>query len=215
MLTLRRSTDAGATWHDFSSGLSRNSEVMLVESDPDSAGVLYAALCGGEMQDPLSGVYVYRPSVGQWERKSAGLPGPFTIRPRVAVDSIHHCLWAIVPTRGERVYRSFDRGETWLAADSGLSSYAVYSIACGSRTYLGTRGDGIWQWSDAPGVGSGFELQSRSRGTSTIAPGAGLEQRMGIAAFDCCGRKVPRPRVGPGVYFLVGRDGAAKVVRVR
>ncbi|MEO0078729.1 MAG: hypothetical protein ABIK86_07020, partial [candidate division WOR-3 bacterium] len=73
-LTMRRSTDAGETWQDFSSGLSPNSEPMMVEPDPESAGVLYAALCGGEMMDPLSGVYVYRQTVGHWERKSSGLP---------------------------------------------------------------------------------------------------------------------------------------------
>ena len=69
-LTMRRSTDAGATWHDFSSGLSLNSEPMMVAPDPESAGLLYAALCGGEMMDPQSGIYVHRRSVGIWQRKS-------------------------------------------------------------------------------------------------------------------------------------------------
>jgi photosystem II stability/assembly factor-like uncharacterized protein len=219
MLTLRRSTDAGATWQDFSSGLSPNSEVMMVEPDPESAGVLYAALCGGEMQDPLSGVYVFRPSAGQWQRKSSGLPGRFMIRPRVAFDVTHGCIWAIVPNQDARVYRSFDRGETWLAADSGLATYMVYFIACGRETYLGTRGDGIWQWTDAPGVGSGSGAWARrARGVPTVVSGAGLPPTPGAAAaFDCCGRMVrgSGQRASPGVYFLVGGRGIARTVRVR
>ncbi len=212
MLTLRRSTDAGETWHDFSLGLSQNSEPMMVEPDPESAGVLYAALCGGEMMDPQSGVYVYRRSVGFWQRKSNGLPGPFVIRPRVAVDTRNRCIWAIVPVQGQRVYRSFDRGESWHAADSGLAARGVYVIACGSRTWLGTRGDGVWQWSEGTGIEESLRTVATD-GRTKFAPGEeGLPA--GTRLFDCCGRKVAGlPRLG--VYFVSSKPGMTKVLLAR
>jgi hypothetical protein len=213
-LTMRRSTDAGSTWHDFSAGLSPNSEPMMVEADPESAGVLYAALCGGEMMDPQSGIYVYRATVSQWQRKSNGLPGTFMIRPRVAVDTTHDCLWAIVPNGGERVYRSFDRGENWIAADSGLTAFSVYSIACGSRTWLGTRGDGVWQWSEETGINSDARTRRQSRSRYPTVVAGSLGRRDGVAVLDCCGRKA----VGllmPGVYFVSGKTGTSKVLLAR
>lgn len=211
-LTMRRSTDAGESWHDFSSGLSPNSEPMMVEADPESAGVLYAALCGGEMMDPQSGVYVYRRSVGQWERKSNGLPGPFMIRPRVAVDTGHNCLWAIVPNGGERVYRSFDRGENWVAADSGLAAYGVYAIACGSRTWLGTRGDGVWQWSEGTGIEEALRPAATDGRPTLVTGREGLPA--GTKLRDCCGRRVAG-LPGPGVYFVSAKSGTTKVLLAR
>jgi hypothetical protein len=136
------------------------------------------------------------------------------IRPRVAVDTTHDCLWAIVPNGGERVYRSFDRGENWIAADSGLTAFSVYSIACGSRTWLGTRGDGVWQWSEETGLSSDARpgLKSRDRYPTVVA--GSLDYHDGATVLDCCGRKA-LGLLKPGVYFVSGKTGTSKVLLAR
>ena len=204
----RRSTDAGATWHDFSNGLPQWSEAMNIEPDPDSAGVLFAAMCGGEARDPLSGIYVYREAAGTWTKVSNGLPGSFVLRPRMSVDSANDCLWCVLPNQGAQVYRSLDRGASWHPADSGFLAYGAYYVHSDARTYIGTRADGIWVWQD----GSGLSARTLTGVkpvphavvfTDLLDLGPGL-----MRVFDLTGRMVAQGRAGldtrhlePGVYF--------------
>ena len=109
-------------------------------------------MCGGEARDPLSGIYVYRETGDSWTRVSNGLPGRFVLRPRMSVDSALDCLWCVLPNQGAQVYRSFDRGASWHAADTGFLAYGAYCVHSDARTYVGTRADGIWVWESGSGL---------------------------------------------------------------
>ncbi|UCG43247.1 MAG: hypothetical protein JSU73_01120 [candidate division WOR-3 bacterium] len=218
----RRSTDAGATWFDFSAGLPRWSETMNIEPDPDSAGILFAAMCGGEARDPLSGIYLYRETADSWTRVSNGLPGAFVLRPRVAVDSVLDCLWCVLPNQGAQVYRSSDRGDSWHAADTGFLAYGAYYVHSDARTYIGTRADGIWVWDAGSGLSAGTSTRPKP-GLHTVLFGDVLESGPGfMRVFDLAGRMVAQGRtrldtrhLEPGVYFVTNGTLTVKALKPR
>ena len=220
---MRRSTDRGTSWHDFSTGLPQWCEVMNIDPDPDSAGVLFAALCGGEARAPESGVYVYRSQAGRWARVSNGLPGAFVLRPRMVVDTVHSCLWCVLPNQGAQVYRSSDRGGTWQAADTGLTAYGAYFLYQGDRTYIGTRGDGLWAWDDGSGIRSGDGFETRAAPGATVFFTDEIVVNAGwVELFDHTGRMVGRGEGGlvtrdlaSGVYFVRADGRLTKAVKPR
>lgn len=218
----RRSTDAGASWHDFSTGLPQWSETMNIEPDPDSAGMLFAAMCGGEARDPLSGVYVFRETAGSWTRVSNGLPGTFVLRPRMSVDSVHDCLWCVLPNQGAQVYRSFDRGASWHAADSGFLAYGAYYVHSDAETYIGTRADGIWVWDGGSGL-SARTLTGLKPGPHAVVFTDVLDLGPGfLRVFDPTGRMRAQGRtrldtrnLEPGVYFATDGNQTFKALKPR
>lgn len=220
---VRRSTDAGGSWHDFSSGLPQWSETMNIAADPESVGVLFAAMCGGEARDPGSGVYVLRPGAGGWEKVSSGLPGSFKLRPRVELDAARGWLWCVLPNQGAQVYRSTDRGANWVAADAGLLAHGVYFVHAAERVYLGTRADGAWCLDDPAGIESGAVPLPAAGFHRTVFFSDALQlpegrhrllDRSGRLALSGSGGLDTR-RLEPGVYFLVLPDRVIKAVKPR
>jgi len=143
------SSDGGETWIDRSNGLSNMSDVMMIDVDPQSNNIVYAALCGLETMDPLSGIYRSTDYGAQWVRMCSGLPNQPIMRPRVLVDSINTSIWATTPLLGAGipgVYRSLDQASSWFPEDGMLNTNRTMFLALGWCPYLGTQHSGIWAY---------------------------------------------------------------------
>lgn len=149
------SSDGGETWVDRSNGLSNMSDVMMIEVDPRNNNIVYAALCGLETFDPLSGIYKSTDYGAQWVRQSSGLPGPPIMRPRVMVDTKNDYIWATTPLLGQSipgVYYSGDQGSSWFPGDQNLNTNRTMFLALGNYPLLGTQHSGIWFYGELPVV---------------------------------------------------------------
>jgi len=142
------SEDAGETWAPRNNGLSDMSDVMMVDVDPRNNNIAYAALCGLEVNDPLSGIYRTADYGAEWERRSNGLPGPPIFRPRVLVDTINNYLWATTPLLAQGIYYSTNEGISWSSGNAGLNTNRTMFLALGNHPLLGTQGNGIWYYGD-------------------------------------------------------------------
>lgn len=147
------SSDGGETWIDRSNGLSNLSDVMMIDVDPQNNNIVYAALCGLETSDPLSGIYKSTDYGAQWVRQSSGLPGPPILRPRVLVDTFNSLIWATTPLLGTGIpgiYASNDEAASWYPEDTNLNTNRTMFLALGLgyAPLLGTQHSGVWAYQE-------------------------------------------------------------------
>lgn len=225
------SSDGGETWIDRSNGLSSMSDVMMIEVDPQNNNVVYAALCGLETNDPLSGIYRSTDYGALWVRQSDGLPGPPILRPRVLVDTINSLVWATTPLLGTGipgVYASNDQASSWYPNDACLNTNRTVFLAMeyGYAPLLGTQHSGVWAYHE---VGVAENSQQRAdryfrvypnpaHGEITLEFSIAMPDIAVIKIFDIAGRMVNEkqtrivssgsrhtayePDIPAGVYFI-------------
>jgi len=207
------SDDGGETWSDRSNGLSNMSDVMMIDVDPQSNNIVYAALCGLETFDPLSGIYRSTDYGVQWVRMSSGLPAPPIMRPRVMVDTSSTSIWATTPLLGTGVpgvYRSLDQATSWFPEDGLLNTNRTMFLASGLYPLLGTQYSGIWSYHE---VGIHEDKRVQKSKIFSIYPNPAKEQitieytlakksYVKINIIDCAGRVIEQlinNTAGPGV----------------
>ncbi|HTM47688.1 MAG TPA: hypothetical protein VL285_03355, partial [Bryobacteraceae bacterium] len=157
------STDGGRSWRKSSEGMEEAActHILLDPASPKDKRVLYVAAMG-------RGVYRSLDGGKTWELKSAGLPGP---EPLVWRLNLHaNTLYAVVARRKDdgkfgtpndgAVYRSKDRGETWLRMDlpPGLNGPTGIAFGPQDRIYVSA-----WARTDpvfAKNAGGGVFLSS-------------------------------------------------------
>lgn len=211
------SDNGGETWVDRSHGLSDMSDVMMIDVDPQSNNIVYAALCGLETFDPLSGIYRSTDYGAQWVRMSSGLPGPPILRPRVMVDTISTSIWATTPLLGTGIpgiYRSLDQASSWSPDDANLNTNRTMFLALGYYPLLGTQHSGIWSYHEV-GIHEDKRLQelnlfsvypNPTRGPITINYDLTRRTNVRIRIIDCAGRVIEElvnKIVGPGHHNMV------------
>jgi hypothetical protein len=213
------SSDGGENWVDRSNGLSNMSDVMMIDVDPQSNNVVYAALCGLETMDPNSGIYRSTDHGAQWTRMSSGLPNMPILRPRVLVDSISTSIWATTPLLGTGipgVYRSNDQASSWFPETDNLNTNRTTFFALGEYPYLATQYSGIWAFYNV-GIAehSGKEKKryfsvypNPSRGPVTIQYEIQNTGTVRMKLIDRIGRIVTTNELSqePGIHTMVIDD---------
>jgi photosystem II stability/assembly factor-like uncharacterized protein len=106
-----KSTDGGNTWFRVSVGLPSKS-VTVVNVDPQNADTV---LCGFESG---GGVYMTENGGASWRRLNMALPEPYFVQV-IRRESNSGAIY-VGTTTGLRV--TFDKGNTWIGLDSGLSA---------------------------------------------------------------------------------------------
>jgi photosystem II stability/assembly factor-like uncharacterized protein len=118
-----KSFDGGLTWENYSSGLPY-SNIECLEIDPSDPLILYAGTSGGG-EYGADGVYKTTNGGVTWEAANTGLPmhaGILTLR-------VHPSRTEIVYAgRWKQLYRSEDRGRSWLPVDTGMEHGELNSI---------------------------------------------------------------------------------------
>jgi photosystem II stability/assembly factor-like uncharacterized protein len=140
-----KSSDGGANWADFSTGLpiSPYSDVVSLAIDPGNPQTLYAGTAGG-------GVWKSSDGGANWAASSSGLPSPGVWVWCLAIDpSNPQTLYAAA---NSGVCKSTNSGASWAASSSGLPNSEVASLALDpgnpQTLYAGTAGGGVWKSSD-------------------------------------------------------------------
>jgi hypothetical protein len=138
------SENSGQDWEERSNGISPVSDVMMVDIDPENNNIVYAALCGLETGDPLSGIYKSTDYGIQWLRQSFGLPAPPIDRPRIMVDTINSFVWATTPFIGCGIFYSPNQGASWYPCFPPPITNRTTFLEIGNHPLLGTDGNGLW-----------------------------------------------------------------------
>lgn len=127
--TVFRSPDGGETWTRHTAGLDPAAIITSIATDPADPGAVYAGTDRGVYHSTDGGV--------SWRRISRGLPHQHVSDIAVSRDG-RGTLFAVLDTdldsetwRGG-IYRSDDRGQTWLERNDGLAKWM------GNRTSLDT-----------------------------------------------------------------------------
>jgi photosystem II stability/assembly factor-like uncharacterized protein len=139
------STDGGSSWVDRPIDF----EVDAIAADPSHPGRLYAGGTGG------SGVAFSTDGGLSWVPRNQGLPpeGTFSISALAVDPSTPSNVFASLrlpygtrpKTGGPAVFRSGDRGLTWVPFSVGLvNSEGTSLIADKGRVLVGTPGSGVW-----------------------------------------------------------------------
>lgn len=122
---IRKSANDGASWTLANTGLPMNGSNVNVQSVGHSATALF---CGTEQ-----GVYRSTDNGASWVNVNGPLPGPSTSIYCNKIYTFGDATFLVytgqVGTNGGGVFRTFDNGNTWLQAFSGLSvNMEVYNI---------------------------------------------------------------------------------------
>jgi photosystem II stability/assembly factor-like uncharacterized protein len=146
-----KSTDGGASWTSASNSLvsalpsRRAALVASLAIDASDPAILYAG-------SPFDGVFRSLDGAASWSPVNNGLPrsiaGTVSVG-RLMFDERTSTLYA---TSGEQVFKTTDRGQTWLPLSVAWSGSPAASLAVHasepSRLYLGTGGRGVFATED-------------------------------------------------------------------
>ncbi len=125
------SNDQGQTWKADGEGLT----APFVNTFVIAGSRLFASTNGGVFSSPLT-------SPLNWTANNTGLPGERYAIPLIVAGASLYT--GIAPAGG--VYRSDDLGQTWRAANSGLSELNIQSLtASGSTLLAGTENSGVFR----------------------------------------------------------------------
>lgn len=157
--TVKRSLDLGATWQDFSDGLSPPSA--------HSGGAPFRAIGMGPdftlvVQSDMRMIYRLSSGQSRWQKiepvyKLAGWrfgfhAPPATDASSISVSPLDHNHWYLTDEFG--FYQSWDAGKTWTPSNHGIETTVIHTIVQDpsnlSHAYLGAGDVGFW-WSDDAG----------------------------------------------------------------
>lgn len=130
--TVRRSTDGGATWSNFSSGLPSQAGVLDVLA---SGTLVFAGVGAGPDGDPG----VYRSAIGSagWELVNTGMVG-------LAGTAFAMNQGFIYVGTENGVYRSNDQGTSWSAIGPSLSGVLVHDLAVVATNVVAATENGVF-----------------------------------------------------------------------
>ena len=155
---VKRSTDAGATWQDFSAGLPKKSDLTSGESPFYALGVtprstiviqthpttVYTVLAGQtqwQKIDPIFSLVGWRLT---YVHPPADNPSSVTVSP---TDPNH---WYMTDEFG--VYQTWDGGHNWKSTNQGIETTVIYTVdqdpSLPTTAYLGAGDVGFWQSDD-------------------------------------------------------------------
>ena len=155
-------------------------DVWALAQSPADPAVIYA---GGRP----AAVYCSEDGGSSW--RAFELPGAATFSPvnqgptrvtQILVDPVEpDVLWATIEIGG--IYRSGDRGRTWVARNEGLVSLDVHGIAVlrkpgGTRTILATTNRGLHRSDDDGGHWTYQQLDSPWQYTRAVVPRADTDR---------------------------------------
>ncbi|MGC9348366.1 MAG: VPS10 domain-containing protein [Anaerolineae bacterium] len=158
-----RTTNGGASWEELSFGFPISS-VQTIIMDPLVKDTLYVATGedaknqGGTFPDDFPAGHVYKSVDGgaTWASKDVGLSGlPIA---EMVIDPVNSSvLYTAVYERDATtdaggVFKSTDRGETWIRQSDGLPSHNITSLAIDplvpQTLYFGTWSNGLYHTTD-------------------------------------------------------------------
>jgi photosystem II stability/assembly factor-like uncharacterized protein len=152
-----KSVDGGLSWREVNNGLNRVGPYIFVSAlaiDPTNADILYVATSPNGGPDTAK-IFKSTDGAGQW--RQVPISGPAgSIVTSVVVDpatpSTVYAAYGYGNVGDGGLFKSMDSGETWTAAQNGLSSLTVYALAIDpntpSRIYAGTS-NGVFMSTDA------------------------------------------------------------------
>ena len=146
-----KTVDAGATWTAINTGLTSR-DVRAFAIDPQTTATLYA---GTGNFDPRGFAGVFKSVDGGASWTGVGLAGvavsALAIDPRTP-SIIYAASDASSLADGTGVYKSVDGGASWTAANDGLTTRTVTSLAIDAQNpnqlFAGTAGGGVFASSD-------------------------------------------------------------------
>ncbi|MGB3340732.1 MAG: FlgD immunoglobulin-like domain containing protein [bacterium] len=208
---LYRSTNAGATWAQSSTGLSGT--VNDIAIDPVSSSTLYAGTSSGVFKSTNSG--------SNWS--NTGCTGVTSIVIDVST------ITTIYAGTNSGVYFSTNGGSNWTAMNEGLLVTNVTSMGLYHDNYLyaGTDGAGMWRWTLTVGAEERYENTvpimllachpKPARGNVTISYVLSKELVTDLSVYDVQGRLVAqlaRERQAAGDYSVTwyGKDTRGNAV---
>ncbi len=206
-----RSTNAGATWAQSSTGLSGTVNDIVV--DPLNSSILYAGTSNGVFKSINSG--------SSWS--NMGCTGVSSIVIDVSTITM------IYAGTSSGVYFSTNGGSTWTAMNEGLLITSVTSLGLYHDNYLyaGTDGAGMWRWTLNVGAEERHEKTvlimmlachpKPARGNVTICYTLSKELVTDLSVYDVQGRLVvqlARARQVAGDYSVTwhGKDTRGNAV---
>jgi photosystem II stability/assembly factor-like uncharacterized protein len=136
-----RSTDRGATWVSFDSGLPSGSDVMALEVSLDENQVLAVV----SPQENSENLYTSPSSVAAW--------APATGAPR-GVRVLGRAPGSLLLGAKDGVYASFDEAATWAPSSPGMRGVAVSALersGSGDVLFAGTVAGELWTSADNGG----------------------------------------------------------------
>jgi photosystem II stability/assembly factor-like uncharacterized protein len=171
-------TDGGEHWEERNNGLA-NRIVYGLAMDPTNSDVLYAGTDRGIFQSTDAGA--------NWVEKSSGLPFTYNCVWHLAVAPtdqaiVYASVLDFLGTWQERIYKSTDGGDSWMAASGQLpSDKTIRDITISpvnpDVVYVGIEGHGVYTTEDGGGTWEGkksglaslnVKCVSISRGNSEI-----------------------------------------------
>lgn len=128
-----KSTDAASTWSAVNTGLTAAAVYSIGVSDTN----IFAATSYGIFRSTDNGA--------SWVHKLTGLQYPAIMSAIAVTDSnifVGTGGWGSSGTAAEKgIFRSADKGETWVAVNTGLTNKNIYALATeGTSIYAGTSG---------------------------------------------------------------------------
>ncbi len=206
-----KSTDAGATWSQSSTGLSGT--VNDIAIDPLTSSTLYAASSNGVFKSTNSGT--------NWS--DVGCSGVNSIVIDVTT------VTTIYAGTSNGVYFRTNGGSNWTAMNDGLLMTNVTSLGLYQNNYLyaGTDGAGMWRWTLNVGAEERHEktvlimmlacYPKPARGNVTICYTLSKELVTDLCVYDVQGRLVvqlARERQTAGDYSVIwhGKDTRGNAV---
>ncbi|QQS37217.1 MAG: T9SS type A sorting domain-containing protein [Ignavibacteriales bacterium] len=123
--------------------------------------------------------YLAIPINAQWMRVQGIIPFNVTVRSFVSYSNESGERILFAGTEGAGVFRSTDDGLNWIAVNTGLSDYQVYSLVISDTTIFAGTDTGVFRssiktinWSEANKGMTGFEIYSFAISGSDIYAGA-------------------------------------------
>ncbi len=138
-----RSTDGGAMWSEFGTGLPK-----FLDGTPKDLDTI--ALNGNSVFVGTfdAGIYRSNDNGATWSLSSNGLPHETDVyEPVRVIAANNNVLYS--GTLGSGMFRSLDNGATWTAADNGIPIEHISSIAfSGNAVFAGVPQDGVFRSTD-------------------------------------------------------------------
>ena len=129
-----KSSDGGLSWEMRSNGLT-GFYVSALAIDPTNADIVYVAQVVASFMDTGDPTKIFKSTDGggQWRQAAIAVPAPAQITSLVidpVTPSVVYAAYAYGNGgKNGGVFKSFDSGETWIAAQNGLSDTNVYALA--------------------------------------------------------------------------------------